>query len=92
MYEIERKTKVLLYKSILRSVLTYACETRSASRTDEIVMGVYERKMFRFIFGGIRENGTWRRRSNLELYRSYKESDIVNFVKIQQIKWAGRVV
>ncbi|GFW19929.1 hypothetical protein TNCV_866351 [Trichonephila clavipes] len=33
------------------------------------------------------ENGTWRRRSNLELCRSYKESDIVNFIKIQRIKW-----
>ncbi|GFU65710.1 putative endonuclease-reverse transcriptase [Trichonephila clavipes] len=32
---IKRKTKVLLYKSLLRSVLTYACETWSMSRTDE---------------------------------------------------------
>ncbi|GFV61736.1 uncharacterized protein TNCV_188941 [Trichonephila clavipes] len=38
------------------------------------------------------EKGTWRRRSNLELYRSYKESDNVNFIKIQQIKWAGHVI
>ncbi|GFU49631.1 uncharacterized protein TNCV_4143981 [Trichonephila clavipes] len=33
-----------------------------------------------------------RRRSNLEFYRSYKESDIVNFIKIQRIKWAGHVI
>ncbi|GFW69084.1 uncharacterized protein TNCV_2919821 [Trichonephila clavipes] len=39
-----------------------------------------------------KENETWRRRSNLELYRSCKESDIVNFIKIQRIKWAGHVV
>ncbi|GFV86930.1 uncharacterized protein TNCV_2198821 [Trichonephila clavipes] len=37
------------------------------------------------------ENGGWRR-SNSELYRSYKESDIVNFIKIQRIKWAGHVI
>ncbi|GFV51499.1 uncharacterized protein TNCV_2908021 [Trichonephila clavipes] len=36
--------------------------------------------------------GTWRRISNFELYQSCKESDIVNFIKIQQIKWAGHVV
>ncbi|GFW59187.1 uncharacterized protein TNCV_2781181 [Trichonephila clavipes] len=35
--------------------------------------------------------GTWRRRSNLELYHSYKESDIVNFIKVQRMKWAGLV-
>ncbi|GFX14222.1 hypothetical protein TNCV_1767161 [Trichonephila clavipes] len=34
----------------------------------------------------------WRRRSNLELYESYKESDIVNFIKIHGIKSAGHVV
>ncbi|GFX35470.1 uncharacterized protein TNCV_102771 [Trichonephila clavipes] len=38
------------------------------------------------------KNETWRRRSNLELYRSYKESDIVNFIKKQQIKRVGHVI
>ncbi|GFV87124.1 hypothetical protein TNCV_5113421 [Trichonephila clavipes] len=38
------------------------------------------------------ENGTRRRRSNFELFHSYKEFDIANFIKIQQIKWAGHVV
>ncbi|GFS95163.1 uncharacterized protein TNCV_2705091 [Trichonephila clavipes] len=56
------------------------------------MISIYERKILRFIFGGIQENGTWRRRSNLELYRSYEESDIVNFIKIQRIKWADHVI
>ncbi|GFY33939.1 uncharacterized protein TNCV_4596471 [Trichonephila clavipes] len=30
--------------------------------------------------------------SNLELYQSCKESDIVNYIKIQRIKWAGNVI
>ncbi|GFY28701.1 uncharacterized protein TNCV_3440681 [Trichonephila clavipes] len=34
----------------------------------------------------------WQRRSNFELCLSYKESVIVNFIKIQRIKWAGYVV
>ncbi|GFW06000.1 uncharacterized protein TNCV_4477941 [Trichonephila clavipes] len=96
MYEIEfnrkKNTKVLLSKSLLRSVLTYACETWSMSRTVEIKIITYERKILRFIFGGIQENVTWRKRSNLELYQSYKESDTVNFIKIQRIKWEGHVV
>ncbi|GFV38731.1 uncharacterized protein TNCV_4420991 [Trichonephila clavipes] len=61
------------------------------SRTDENMISIYERKISRFIFGGIQENGTRRIRSNLELYQSYKESD-VNFIKIQRIKWAGHVI
>ncbi|GFY02493.1 uncharacterized protein TNCV_3503741 [Trichonephila clavipes] len=59
------------------------------SRTDENMISIQERKNLRFIFGGIQENGAWRKRSNLELYRSYKESDIVKFIKIQRIKWAA---
>ncbi|PRD28990.1 UNVERIFIED_CONTAM: hypothetical protein NCL1_30767 [Trichonephila clavipes] len=38
------------------------------------------------------ENGTWQRISNFKLYQSYKESDIVNCIKIQRIKWLGHVV
>ncbi|GFT13950.1 hypothetical protein TNCV_2615871 [Trichonephila clavipes] len=60
------------------------------SRKDENMISIYERKILRSIFGGIQENGTWRRRLNSELYRSYEESDIVNFVKIQRIKCAAR--
>ncbi|GFW87853.1 uncharacterized protein TNCV_1359571 [Trichonephila clavipes] len=32
------------------------------------------------------ENGIWRR-SSFELYHSYEESDIINFIKIQRTKW-----
>ncbi|GFU48378.1 uncharacterized protein TNCV_3342691 [Trichonephila clavipes] len=58
-------------------------------RTDK-----YLRKedFLRFIFGESQENGIWRRTSNFKLYHSHKESDIVNFIKIQQIKWAGHAV
>ncbi|GFU45030.1 uncharacterized protein TNCV_4235271 [Trichonephila clavipes] len=62
------------------------------TRTDENMISIYQRKILRLIFGGNQGNGIWRRRSNLELHQSYKESDIVNFFKIQQIKWAGHVV
>ncbi|GFX15395.1 uncharacterized protein TNCV_3303241 [Trichonephila clavipes] len=61
------------------------------SRTDEDMISIYGRKILKFILGGIQENGTRCRRSNFELYHSYKKSDIVNFIKIQRIKWADHV-
>ncbi|GFT51388.1 uncharacterized protein TNCV_4955021 [Trichonephila clavipes] len=61
------------------------------SRTDDNMISIYERKILRFIFGGIQNNGT-RRRSNFEFYQSYKESDIFNFIKLQRKKWEGHVV
>ncbi|GFY10519.1 uncharacterized protein TNCV_2565471 [Trichonephila clavipes] len=88
---IKTKPKVLLYISLLRSVSTYACETGFVPRADENMVSIYESKILRFIFGGIQENRT-REGSNLELYQSYKESDVVNFIKIQRIKWTGHVI
>ncbi|GFW45142.1 putative endonuclease-reverse transcriptase [Trichonephila clavipes] len=44
---IQRKTKVLFHKSLLSSVLTYAYETWSMSRTDENMISIYERKILR---------------------------------------------
>ncbi|GFV43983.1 uncharacterized protein TNCV_2226651 [Trichonephila clavipes] len=61
------------------------------SRTDLNMISIYERKILRSLFGGIQENET-RRRSSLELYRSHKEFDIVNFIKIQRIKWTAHVI
>ncbi|GFW55924.1 uncharacterized protein TNCV_4390651 [Trichonephila clavipes] len=60
------------------------------SRTDENMISIYKRKILKFIFGEVQENGTWR--SNFELYHSYKESDIINFIKIQRIKRAAHFV
>ncbi|GFU04622.1 uncharacterized protein TNCV_4377071 [Trichonephila clavipes] len=46
---IKRKTKALLYSSLLRSVLTYACETWSISRTDENMISIYTKERFSFL-------------------------------------------
>ncbi|GFS55345.1 uncharacterized protein TNCV_1626601 [Trichonephila clavipes] len=71
---------------------------RAASPLVKLVEGeerkrgdLYVRKYTRD-FVGIQENGMWRSRSNLELYQSYKESDIVNFIKIQRTERAVHVV
>ncbi|GFT13942.1 uncharacterized protein TNCV_2615801 [Trichonephila clavipes] len=87
---IKRKAKVLSYKSLLRSAFMHMRNLVHISKHENMI-SLYERKILRFIFKGIQENGTWRR-SNFELYQSYKESNIVNFLKIQRIKWAGHVV
>jgi hypothetical protein len=49
-----------MYKVVLRPVLPYACETWPLPRSDE-------RRTLRYISGPVEENGTWRKRYNLEL-------------------------
>ncbi|GFX37143.1 putative endonuclease-reverse transcriptase [Trichonephila clavipes] len=70
---------------------TYASETWSLTIRDEEALGNFERKTLRYFLGGIQVNGSWRRRSNLELYKIYKQPVIVKFVKLQRLKWAGHL-
>ena len=46
----------------------------------------------RAIFGSTNDNGEWRIKYNNELYTLYKESDIVTYIKINRLKWAGHII
>ena len=46
----------------------------------------------RAIFGPTNDKGEWRIKYNNELYTLYKESDIVTYIKINRLKWAGHVI
>jgi hypothetical protein len=46
----------------------------------------------RRIYGPINENGQWRCRYNTELYELYKDTDIVNDVKLGRLQWAVHVI
>ena len=54
---LSRKTKIILYKTLIRSVLTYASETWILTKDDERRLGVFERRILRRITGPIFENG-----------------------------------
>jgi hypothetical protein len=86
---ISRKTKTLMYKVLVRPVLTYASETWTLSKTDERLLNVFERRILRCIFVAVQENGVWRKRYNHELYELFNEPDIVKYNKTD---WAGQDV
>jgi hypothetical protein len=35
------------------------------------------------------DKGQWRRRYNFELYKLHVEPDLVKYIKINRLKWAG---
>jgi hypothetical protein len=55
---ISRKTRIMMYKVFVRPVLSYASETWPLSRLDERLLSIFERRIFRYIFGPVEENGT----------------------------------
>jgi hypothetical protein len=67
-------------------VLAYGSETWVLSKSDEIILRVFERNILRAIFGPTNENGECRIKYNYELYTLYKESDIVIYIKINRLR------
>jgi len=56
---INRKYKVIIYKTLINPVLMYGAETWVLSKTDELGLRVFERKILRRIYGPICERAIW---------------------------------
>jgi hypothetical protein len=53
---ISRKTRIMMYKVLVRPVLSYASESWPLSRLDERLLSISERGILRYIFGPVEEN------------------------------------
>jgi hypothetical protein len=89
---ISRKSRIKMYKVLVRPVLSYASETRPLSRLDERLLSIFERRILRYIFGPVEESGTWRRRYNHELYKLFNGPDIIGYIKAKRLEWAGHLI
>ena len=78
-----------IYKhfSVIRPVVTYACETWILKETITKRLMVFERK----IFGPTYENGFWRIKTNEELDKLIKHENITNFARAQRLGWYGHI-
>ena len=52
---------------------------------------IFERKIFRRIYGPKYENGGWKSRNNRELEEMSKGENIVKWIKGQRISWLGQL-
>jgi hypothetical protein len=89
---VHRKTKIRIYKTIIKPALMYGCETWSLLQNAENKLGAFEKKILRRIQGPINENGYGRCRYNTEIYELYEHTDTVNNVKLRRLQWAEHVI
>jgi hypothetical protein len=61
------------------------------TKKEEQVLLVFERKIFRRIYGHKYEHGEWRTRTNRELEEISKGENIVKWIKGQRISWLGHL-
>jgi hypothetical protein len=89
--DIHKKTKVMLYSTSIRTVLTYRCKTWTLSKKSENALSIFERNILRRIYDPFQDNGQWRIRYNKELYELYSEPDLVTCIKLKRLQWSGLV-
>lgn len=90
---LSRTTKVRLYKTLIRPVLTYGSESWTITKAQENQILRFERKIMRKIFGAIFDpiESAWRIRTNKEISELYNDCDVVQFIRVGRLRWAGHV-
>ena len=74
---LSRATKIRLYKTLIRPAVTYGAETWTVTKKEEQAVLIFERKIFRRIYGAKYEDGEWKSRTNRELEELNEEENIV---------------
>ena len=90
---LPKKFKVTTYKTIILPVVLYGCETWSLALREEHILGVFENKVLRKIFGAKRDEITreWRKLHNANLHALYSSPNIIINFKSRRQRWAGYV-
>ena len=89
---VSRKSKLKLYRSVIRPVVLYGCETWVIKESIIKRLSVFERKILREIFGPTKEdNGIWRIRTIKELDELIKHRNVINYFKAQRLSWFGHI-
>jgi len=71
--------------------MSYGAEAWTVTKKEEQALLIFERKIFRRIYGLKYENGEWKSRTNRELEEISKGENIVKWIKGQRISWLGHL-
>ena len=73
--------------TLIRPVVSCGVGAWTLTKKEEQVLLIFERKIFRRIYGPKYENGEWKSRTNRELEEMSKGENIVKWIKRQRISW-----
>jgi hypothetical protein len=77
---VTKQSKLKLYRTVIRPIVTCASETWVLKETIIQKLLVFERKIIRRIFDRTKENKLWRVKTNEELNKLIKHKNIINYI------------
>jgi hypothetical protein len=80
--DVHLRTKIHIYKTVIRPTLLYGSKTWNLSQTAANIINSFERKILQRIFGPVNEQGLLRIRRNdelKELCRQLEISEVIRF-------------
>ena len=80
-----------LYKTLIEPVVSCGAEACTLPKKEEQAVLIFERKIFRRIYGTKYKNGEWKSRTNRELEEMSKGNNIVKWIIGQRIRWLGHL-
>jgi hypothetical protein len=74
-------------------IAAWMCVAWSLILREEHILGVFENRVLRRIFGPKRDEvtGEWRKLRNEELHDLYSSPSIIRIIKARRMKWVGHV-
>ena len=88
---LTKSTKLKIYQTLIRPIVSYAAETWTLHMKDENALRIFERKIIRRVYGPVNQQGIWRIRTNSEINDILKGEDIVRHIKSMRLRWIGHV-
>ena len=89
---ISKKTKIKLYKALIRPVVVvvYGSECWVLTENIKQELLVFERTILRGMFGPSQKaRGEWRLKTNEELEEAINNENIVRYIKYKRFRWVG---
>jgi hypothetical protein len=84
---ISRRSKLQIYKTLIRPVVSCGAEIWTLAVAEENALRRFEGKILGKIYGPAVDKGVWRITYNSEL----GGENIVRFIKTQRVQWLGHV-
>jgi hypothetical protein len=90
--EVHGKTKIKLYRTLMRCVLWYGSKCGHWGRLRETVLNALEGKFLRKIYGPLLVNGQWRNGYDDDICKLYIVMELTGNIRLRGLQRVGHVI